>query len=105
MAWFYLFLAGLFEMGWPVGLKIAQADGSKVKGVVFAVTCMIMSVYFLYWAQKNIPIGTAYAVWTAIGASGTFLVGVYFYGDHAHILHYLGITMIIGGVIVLKMAS
>lgn len=105
MSWFYLFLAGLFEIGWPIGLKMAQGEDSKAKGIVIALVCLGISGGLLFLAQKNIPMGTAYAVWTAIGAIGTFLIGVYFYGDNAHILHYLGIAMIIGGVITLKIAT
>jgi len=77
MAWVYLIIAGLFEIGWPVDLKMAQ---------------------------KEIPIGTSYAVWTGIGAAGTFLVGIFFYGDPVSLGRYLGIVLIISGVAVLKLS-
>lgn len=104
MAWIYLIMAGLFEIGWPVGLKMAQAPDSRVSGVVIAIVCMGISGWLLWLAQKQIPIGTSYAVWTGIGAAGTFLVGVMFYGDVASMGRYLGIILIISGVITLKMA-
>jgi len=97
-------MAGLFEIGWPVGLKMAQAPDSRLSGVVIAIVCMGISGWLLWLAQKQIPIGTSYAVWTGIGAAGTFLVGVMFYGDVASLGRYLGIILIISGVITLKMA-
>ncbi len=105
MAWFYLLLAGLFEIGWPVGFKIAQDDSNKIKGTIIAIVCMGCSGILLYIAQKTIPMGTAYAAWTAIGTAGTFLVGILVYHDHGGLMHYLGITMIIFGVALLKLAS
>ena len=78
MAWLYLIVAGLFEMGWPVGLKLSQTPGGRVLGVFIAVACMTASGILLWLAQRTIPIGTAYAVWTGIGAAGTFMVGIAF---------------------------
>ena len=76
MNWLVLALAGLFEIGWPIGLKITQAPESRWTGVAIAIVCMFISGTMLWMAQRTIPIGTAYAVWTGIGAGGTFLVGV-----------------------------
>lgn len=104
MPWIYLILAGLFEIGWPVGLKIAQQPETRVKGIIVAVIFMGISGFLLWLAQRSIPIGTAYAIWTGIGAAGTFLVGVWYYGDPASIAKYLGVAMIIGGVATLKLA-
>ncbi|MGB5425284.1 MAG: multidrug efflux SMR transporter [Gammaproteobacteria bacterium] len=104
MAWTYLILAGLFEIGWPVGLKMAQVPESRISGIVIAITCMGISGLLLWLAQRQIPLGTSYAVWTGIGAAGTFLVGIMFYGDIASIGRYLGIILIIGGVVTLKLA-
>lgn len=67
MAWIYLITAGLFEIGWPVGLKWAQEPRKLIIGVVMAVVCMAISGLLLYLAQREIAIGTAYAVWTGIG--------------------------------------
>ncbi|MBD3586403.1 multidrug efflux SMR transporter [Salinimonas sp. HHU 13199] len=104
MSWVYLIVAGLLEIGWPVGLKMAQTPGTRITGVIMAVTFIVASGVFLYLAQRHIPIGTAYAVWTGIGAAGTFLVGVLFYQDPATLLRVSGVLLIVGGVILLKMA-
>ncbi|REG83937.1 DMT family transporter [Marinomonas pollencensis] len=104
MGWLYLLLAGLTEIGWPIGLKIAQSGSTRIIGIVIAVFFMFVSGALLWLAQKEIPMGTAYAVWTGIGASGTFLVGVWFYGDPTSLLRYSGVMLIILGVIVLKFA-
>ncbi|HEV7457388.1 MAG TPA: multidrug efflux SMR transporter [Roseococcus sp.] len=105
MAWVYLFLAGLFEIGWPIGLKIAQVPATRVQGIAIAVGFMAVSGLFLWLAQRSIPVGTAYAIWVGIGAAGTFMVGVLFYGDPATVMRFLGIALIVGGVVVLKLAS
>lgn len=105
MAWIYLILAGLFEIGWPVGLKLAQQEGAKITGIVSAVIFMTLSGLFLYLAQKQIPIGTSYAIWTGLGAAGTFLVGILFFNDPSGLARYLGVLLIISGVVVLKLAS
>lgn len=104
MAWVYLVLAGMFEIAWPLGLKISQAPASRLMGLAIAVIGMAVSGWLLWLAQRHIPIGTAYAVWTGIGAAGTFLVGVLFFGDAASLARYLGILLIIGGVVTLKLA-
>ena len=105
MAWLYLLCAGLFEIGWPVGFKLSQQAQWRIGGIVMAVVCMAISGFLLWLAQKQIPIGTAYAVWTGIGAAGTFLVGVLFFHDAASLGRYLGVAMIISGVVVLKLSS
>lgn len=105
MSWIYLVVAGLFEIGWPVGLKIAQAPSTRWLGVAIAIVFMTASGVLLWLAQRQIPIGTAYAVWTGIGAAGTFMVGVLVYGDAASLLRYVGVVLIIAGVITLKMAQ
>ncbi|EKE87013.1 DMT family transporter [Idiomarina xiamenensis] len=102
MAWLYLIAAGLFEIGWPLGLKFAQQDNYRLAGISTAVVCMAISGYLLFLAQRQIPIGTAYAVWTGIGAAGTFLVGVLFFGDSSSLIKYFGVALIIAGVIALK---
>jgi len=104
MAWFYLIVAGLFEIGWPIGLKLAQGTEQRAFGMVLAVVSMGVSGFLLWLAQREIALGTSYAVWTGIGAAGTFLVGVWFFGDASSLGRYLGIALIIGGVVVLKMA-
>ena len=81
MSWIYLILAGLFEIGWPIGLKMAQEEKTRVLGIGIALVFMTISGFMLWLAQRQIAIGTSYAVWTGIGAAGTFVVGVLFYGD------------------------
>lgn len=102
MAWLYLLVAAMFEVGWPVGLKMAEASSVKFIWLVFAAIAMILSGVFLYMAQKTIPIGTAYAVWTGIGASCTFAVGILFFHDTISFARCLGIMLIIFGVACLK---
>lgn len=104
MAWVYLLLAGLCEVGWPLGLKMAQHEESRVTGVIFAVFSILLSGFLLWLAQRDIPLGTSYAIWTGSGAAGTFLIGVLFYGDPASMGRYLGILLIIAGVATLKLA-
>jgi quaternary ammonium compound-resistance protein SugE len=105
MAWFYLILAGCLEIGWPVGLKLAQEPATRWLGVALATGFMLASGFFLWLAQRDIPMGTAYAVWTGIGAAGTFWVGVYVYGDPTSLLRYLGVLLIVLGVVALKVAG
>lgn len=104
MAWLYLVLAGLFEIGWPVGLKISQQSETRLSGIAIAIFFMSMSGFFLWLAQRQIPIGTSYAVWTGIGAAGTFLVGVLYFGDSAGLMRCIGIMLIVAGVATLKLA-
>ncbi|WP_144639625.1 DMT family transporter [Bordetella genomosp. 13] len=104
MSWLYLILAGGFEIGWPVGLKMAQTPGGRWPGIAIALICMAISGTLLWMAQRNIPMGTAYAVWTGIGGAGTFLVGVLFYGDAATFARFAGVFLIVAGVVVLKLA-
>lgn len=102
MSWFYLLLASIFEIGWPLGLKMAELTTHKVLWILFAVIAMTFSGIFLFLAQKHIPIGTAYAVWTGIGASCTFLLGIIFFNDALSLIRFLGIFFIILGVVLLK---
>lgn len=103
MSWIFLIFAGLFEIGWPVGLKLAQGDGHRLAGIALAIASMTISGALLWLSQKTIPIGTAYAVWTGIGAAGTFVVGVVWFGDAMGALRLLGVALIVAGVICLKL--
>ena len=106
-AWTYLIAAGLFEIGWPIGLKWAQEaqqPRGTIIGIVVAVVSMGISGALLYLAQKEIALGTSYAVWTGIGAAGTFLIGVWFFGDPSALGRWLGAALIIAGVATLKLA-
>lgn len=97
-------MAGLFEVGWPVGLKLAQQSDTRIIGIISAVVCMVISGLLLWLAQRQIPLGTSYAIWTGIGAAGTFAVGVFFYGDSASLGRYLGVALIVAGVATLRLA-
>ncbi len=103
-AWLSLILAGLFEIGWPLGLKNASGPNMIAWGL-FAVVCMGISGALLFQAQKTIPIGTAYAVWTGIGAVGTFALGIAFFGDSAGLMRIGAASLIVLGVIGLKLVS
>jgi len=102
MAWIYLIIAGLLEMGWALGLKIAQNPALREAGWGLAVLCIFGSGFFLWLAQKHIPMGTAYAVWTGIGVLGTFWIGVFFFGDQLNIGRVFSVMLILAGVIGLK---
>ena len=104
MAWAYLLLAGVFEIGWPLGFKLSQQPEYRVAGIAGAIVSMGISGLLLWMAQREIPIGTAYAVWTGIGGAGTFLIGVMFFGDAATLARFLGVALIVGGVVTLKLA-
>ncbi len=104
MSWFYLFIAAIFETGWPVGLKLAQDSDYKFWWIIFAILTMALSGYFLYLAQKQIPIGTAYAVWTGIGTIGTFLIGITMFNDAINVSRFVGVFLILAGVIIFKLS-
>ena len=104
MSWIYLIIAGIFEIGWPLGLKLSQTMPSKILGITLAVISMFLSGLFLWHAQKNIPIGTAYAVWTGIGAVGTLTVGILYFGDSASLWRMFSAFLIIVGIVGLKLA-
>jgi quaternary ammonium compound-resistance protein SugE len=104
MAWIYLLIAGLFEIGWAVGLK--YTDGfTKLWPSVITVVIMILSFYFLSSAVKTIPIGTAYAIWTGIGAVGTAILGIFLFGESKEFIRLFFILLIIIGVVGLKIFS
>ena len=105
MNWIYLILAGLFEIGWPLGLKLSQTMPSKLLGILIAIISMSLSGALLWLAQKTIPIGTAYAVWTGIGAIGTLLIGIVFFCDSASIWKMLSALLIVIGIVGLKLAN
>ena len=106
MAWVYLFVAGVMEICWPLGLKMAQKPEQRWGGVALAVGGMGLSGFFLWLAQRGnaIPMGTAYAVWTGIGAVGAFAVGILFYKDAATVWRLVSVSLIVFGLIGLKLA-
>lgn len=105
MSWIYLIIAAVFEIGWPLGFKLSQTTNNRFGWIIFAVASMALSGLFLWFAQKNIPTGTAYAVWTGIGAVGTFVVGIYFFHDSAGFWRMISVFLIVAGVVGLKLSS
>ncbi len=104
MAWLYLTIAGLFEIGWAIGLK--YTDGfSRLTPSLWTAAAMVASLIFLSLALKTLPVGTAYAVWTGIGAIGTVLLGIYLFGEPATVMRLLCIAMILSGIVGLKLAT
>jgi len=105
IAWIYLLIAGVLEIGWPLGFKLSQTTSHRVPYIVMAVICMGLSGLFLWLAQRDIPIGTAYAVWTGIGAAGTFLIGLLVFHDPASMMRILSFLLIVTGVIGLRISA
>lgn len=106
MAWLYLVTAGIFEWGWPLGLKLGwTAKGPSYGWIGFSIFSMAASGIFLFLAQKTIPMGTAYAVWTGIGAVGTFVIGILIFAEAANLFRFLFVGMIIVGIFGLKLTS
>jgi quaternary ammonium compound-resistance protein SugE len=104
VAWLVLFLAGLCEIVWAVALKYAHGFTRPVPSAV-SVAFMIVSVVLLSWAMKHIPVGTAYAVWTGIGAVGVALLGVVLFKEPATALRLTCICLIVAGIVGLKLFS
>lgn len=100
--WLYLFLAGVCEIGWPVGLKLAA---NNRWWALFAIATMAASGLLLFLAQKAIPMGTAYAVWTGIGAVGAFVVGIIWFEDPATAARMAAVGFIVIGIVGLKLAT
>ncbi len=104
MAWAVLVLAGLFEIGWAIGLKFT--DGfTKLWPTVGTVVSMAVSLGLLGIAMKSLPVGTAYAVWVGVGAVGTAILGIVLLGEPANAGRMISLGLIIAGIIGLKLAS
>jgi quaternary ammonium compound-resistance protein SugE len=106
MAWLYLVLAGVLEIGWPLGLKYGS-DGNTIKPwpLVGAAVCMLLSGLLLYVAQRTIPMGTAYAVWTGIGSVGAFVMGLILFKEPAEAARIVCVLLIVVGIVGLKIFS
>jgi len=103
MSWTFLFFAGLFEIGWAIGLK--YTDGfTRLVPTVLTVASMIVSLTLLGLALKALPVGTAYAVWTGIGTVGTALLGIWLLGEPATAIRLACIALIVCGIMGLKFA-
>jgi quaternary ammonium compound-resistance protein SugE len=104
MAWVYLFFAGLFEVGWAVGLKFT-AGFTRLVPSLWTVASMVISLGLLGLALKTLPLGTAYAIWTGVGTVGTVLVGIILFRESADVLRLVCIALIIAGIAGLKLVS
>lgn len=104
MAWVMLFVAGLFEVGFVMGLNFSEGFTRLLPSVATFVSGGI-SFYLLSLAMQSIPVGTAYAVWTAIGASGAVLLGIFLLGEPANLLRLAGVAVVLGGVVMLRLAE
>ena len=104
MNWIILVLAGLFEIGWAIGLK--YTDGfSKLWPTVWTLASMIVSLGLLGVAMKSLPVGTAYAVWVGVGAVGTAVLGIVLLGEPANPGRLISLGLIVAGIIGLKLAT
>ena len=104
MAWLYLFLGGLLEIGFTTTLRFV--DGFKnLPAIAIFLVCLLLSLLFLEIATRSIPLGTAYAIWTGIGAMGTVLIGMIWFGEPATIIRGVWIVGLVGCVIGLRFSS
>ena len=101
MAWIILVFAGLFETGWAVGLKYTEGF-TRLWPTVWTAVALVISMALLGWSIKTLPLGTAYAVWTGIGAVGTALAGIAFFGESASTPRLICIGLIVAGIAGLK---
>ena len=104
MAWVYLTIAGFFEIGWAIGLKYSNGF-SKPLPSLLTVVAMAFSLWLLALAMRTIPVGTAYAVWTGIGAIGVAILGMFLFDESREFLRVLCLFLIIVGIIGLKLVS
>lgn len=104
MAWVLLFVAGLLEIGWAIGLKYTEGF-TKVWPSLLTLAAMTGSVVLLGVAMKSLPVGTAYAVWVGVGAVGTALLGIVLFGESANAGRLLSLGLIVAGIVGLKLAT
>ena len=103
LAWIFLLLAGFFEICFTIALKYSQGFTRLIPSL-FSACFIVLSFFSVAQAMKEIPIGTAYAVWAGIGAAGTVICGMIFFGDSVHIIRLFALMMIILGIVGLKLA-
>ena len=104
MPWLLLILAGLFEIGWAIGLKYTEGF-TRLWPSIGTALAMIVSLALLGIAMKSLPVGTAYAVWVGVGAVGTVILGIVLFGESANTLRLVSVALIIGGIVGLKLAT
>ena len=104
MAWLYLFVAGVFETAWAIGLKYS-AGFTKFGASVFTVVAFGVILYLLALALRTLPIGTGYAVWTGIGAAGTAILGIILFAESTALLRLVSLVLIVTGIVGLKVST
>lgn len=104
MAWFVLVIAGLFEVVWAYSMKLSEGF-SRLGPSLVTFAAMAASFALLAWSMRSLPLGTAYTVWTGIGALGAFVVGIVFLGESASALRLLAAGLILGGLVLMKLSS
>ncbi|WP_028033432.1 quaternary ammonium compound efflux SMR transporter SugE [Chelativorans sp. J32] len=104
MAWFALFTAGLFEVGWAVGLKYTEGF-TRLWPTVLTIISMIVSLGLLGVALRTLPLGTAYAIWTGVGTTGTVILGIFLFGESADMIRLACIGLIVAGIVGLKLVT
>jgi quaternary ammonium compound-resistance protein SugE len=104
MAWIILVVAGLFEVGWAIGLKFTEGF-TRLWPTVWTVMAMVISLWLLGIAMKPLPVGTAYAVWVGVGAVGTAVLGIVLLGEPANTGRLISVALIVAGIVGLKLAT
>lgn len=104
MAWIILVFAGLFEIVWAYSMKLSEGF-TKLTPSIFTIVFMVLSFVLLAYAMRTLPLGTAYTIWTGIGAVGSFLVGVLVLGEPASAMRMLAAVLIISGLVLMKLSS
>ena len=104
MAWVLLLVAGLFEVGWAIGLKYTEGF-TRVWPSVFTLAAMTASVVLLGMAMKSLPVGTSYAIWVGVGAVGTAILGIVLFGESANAGRLVSLGLIVAGIVGLKLAT
>jgi quaternary ammonium compound-resistance protein SugE len=104
MSWIILFIAGLLEVVWAIGLKYTHGF-TRLTPSIITVSAMIVSIVLLSWAMRSLPVGTAYAVWTGIGAVGVAITGILLLGESASLARIASLALIVAGIIGLKLST
>lgn len=104
MSWIILFIAGLLEVVWAIGLKYTHGF-TRLTPSIITVSAMIISIVLLSWAMRSLPVGTAYAVWTGVGAVGAAITGILLLGESASLARIASLALIVAGIIGLKLST
>ena len=104
MAWIMLVVAGLFEVGWAIGLKYTEGF-TRLWPSVLTIVAMVISMGLLGIAMKSLPTGTAYSVWVGIGAVGTVILGIVLFGESASAARLISVAFILAGIVGIKLAT